>query len=83
MWVCDFHHIVVEQLQVAVRVNNGLVTTSAPGCFGNEEIFLVRVVQILFYDVQNRRKVYNVCCHYNDLVQKVTLKCLNNTSFVN
>lgn len=47
------------------------------------KIFLVRVVQILFYDVQNRRKVYNVCCHYNDLVQKVTLKCLNNTSFVN
>lgn len=32
MWVCDFHYIVVEQLQVAVRVNNGLVTTSAPGC---------------------------------------------------
>lgn len=30
----------------------------------------------------NRRKIYNVCFHYNDLVQKVTLKCLN-TSFVN
>lgn len=27
-------------------------------------------------------KVYNVCCHYNDLVQKVTLKCLNNTLLI-
>lgn len=69
MWVCDFHHIVVEQLQVAVIVNNVLVTTSVPGCVSEtDRYFFVRVVQILFYDVQKQ----SIQCLFSHLVFTIT-----------
>lgn len=52
-----------------------------------KQTFFVRVVQILFYDVHRTEAKYTMFVftssfNYNDLVQKVTLKFLNNTLLV-